>query len=177
MRPPTTLSRLSTLKNVFATGLFLFPSFAGAQSANPCDLNLDGQINVIDVQLATNMALGLSPCIATVVAPGVCDLTVVQRITNAALGQTCVTGLPSGHTVALNWTASTSTNVKGYYVYRAGTTGGPYTKLATSLAAGTSYTDTTVQAGQTYYYVATALDSNNQESPYSTEAKAVIPSP
>ena len=74
-------------------------------------------------------------------------------------------------------TASTSANVKGYYVYRSNTSGGPYTKLATSLAAGTSYTDTAVQAGQTYYYIATAVDNNNQESAYSTEVKAVIPSP
>ena len=123
------------------------------------------------------MALGLIPCTATVYAAGVCNSVMVDRVTNAALGQTCVTGIPSGHSVALNWTASISANVKGYYVYRAGTTGGPYTKLAVSLAAGTSYTDTTVAAGQTYFYVATAVDSNNQESPYSAEVNAVIPSP
>jgi hypothetical protein len=168
---------LATLKHVFAAGCFLLYESAGAQTTSPCDLNGDGQVNIVDVQLATNMALGLIPCTATVEAAGVCDLVVVQRVTNAALGQTCVTGLPAGHNVALTWTASTSANVKGYYVYRGSVSGGPYTKLATSLAAGTSYTDTTVAAGQTYYYVATSLDTNNQESAYSTEVKAVIPSP
>jgi hypothetical protein len=170
------MSPLSTRPLVPALLLFL-ASYAGAQSTNPCDLNLDGQVNIVDVQLATNMALGLIPCTATVYAPGTCNLIVVQRVTNAALGSSCVTGIPTGHSVALTWVASTSTNVKGYYVYRADTPGGPYTKLNTSLAAGTSYTDTTVQAGQTYYYVATALDGNNQESPYSTEVKATVPSP
>ena len=168
---------LVTFKHVFAAGLFLSYSSARAQTYSACDLNQDGQVNIVDVQLATNMVLGVIPCTATVEAPGVCDLVVVQRITNAALGQTCVTGLPAGHNVALNWVASTSANVKGYYVYRSSTSGGPYTKLATSLAAGNSYTDTTVTAGATYYYVATAVDSNNQESAYSTEVRAVIPSP
>jgi len=46
-----------------------------------------------------------------------------------------------------------------------------------SLISGTTYMDATVQAGQTYYYVATAVDSNNDESTYSTPASAVVPSP
>jgi fibronectin type 3 domain-containing protein len=32
-----------------------------------------------------------------------------------------------------------------------------------------------VQAGQTYYYVVTALDSTNQESTYSSEIAAAVP--
>jgi fibronectin type 3 domain-containing protein len=36
---------------------------------------------------------------------------------------------------------------------------------------------TTVQAGKTYYYVATAVDLNNNESAYSTEVSAVVASP
>jgi hypothetical protein len=165
------------LKIIFAASFFFFSSSAGAQTGNACDLNQDGQVNIVDVQLATNMALGLVPCTATVYAAGVCNLVVVQRVTNTALGAACVTGIPAGHSVSLNWVASTSANVKGYYIYRAATAGGPYTKLNVSLAAGTSYTDTTVQAGQTYYYVATAVDTNNQESAYSTEVPATIPTP
>jgi fibronectin type 3 domain-containing protein len=42
---------------------------------------------------------------------------------------------------------------------------------------GTSYTDTAVQASQTYYYVTTAVDSNNNESIYSNEARATVPTP
>jgi hypothetical protein len=167
------------LKNMFAAALFFCSSSAGAPPPppNPCDLNHDGQINILDVQLATNMALGLIPCTATVYAPGVCNLVVVQRVANAALGAPCVTGIPAGHSVSLTWVASTSADVKGYYVYRAATSGGPYTKLSVALAAGTSYTDTAVQAGQTYYYVSTAVDTSNLESAYSNEAKAVIPTP
>src|SRR5262245_59216509 len=100
MRQSQTRHLVSTVKKILATCIFLFATSAGAQNTSLCDLNADGQINIVDVQLATNMALGLVPCTASVVAAGVCDLTVVQRVTNAALGQTCVTGLVSAHSVA-----------------------------------------------------------------------------
>jgi hypothetical protein len=86
------------------------------------------------------------------------------------------TGVNS-HSVALSWTGSTSPNVAGYNIYSGSVSGGPYTKLNSSLVAGTSYSDQTVQAGQTYYFVATAVDSNNNESTYSNQAQAVVPTP
>ena len=81
------------------------------------------------------------------------------------------------HDVILSWTDSATPAVIGYYVYRGSASGGPYTKLNTTPATGTAYTDNNVQAGQTYYYVSTALDSNNAESVYSNHATAVIPTP
>ena len=64
----------------------------------------------------------------------------------------------------------------GYNVYRAGVSGGPYASVA-SANSGTSYVDGSVQAGQTYYYVVTAVDTNGTESVYSNQVQAVIPSP
>ena len=81
------------------------------------------------------------------------------------------------HSVSLNWTASTSTNVVGYNVYRGTASGGPYSRINTSLVYGKGYTDNSVTAGQTYYYVATAVDSSNNESAYSAAAKASVPTP
>ncbi|HEX7424944.1 MAG TPA: hypothetical protein VF311_13815, partial [Terriglobales bacterium] len=132
-------------------------------------------VDILDVQLATNMALGLAPCTANVAGSGVCNIVVVERVKNAALSGTYLTGVP--HSASLNWTASTSSNVTGYNVYRATQSGGPYTKLTSSPVAGTSYTDVTVQAGQTYYYVTTAVDSSSNESVYSNQATAAVPSP
>lgn len=80
------------------------------------------------------------------------------------------------YSVSLSWTASTSANVTGYRIYRGTTSGGPYSLPISSLVAGTSYTDTAVQAGRTYYYVATAVDVGNRESGYSNETQAVVPS-
>jgi fibronectin type 3 domain-containing protein len=81
---------------------------------------------------------------------------------------------PVQHTVALSWTASTST-VAGYNVYRGTVSGGPYSKINSSLVATLSYTDSTVQSGTTYYYVTTAVDSSGDESTYSNEVSAPIP--
>ncbi|MGA7030496.1 MAG: choice-of-anchor D domain-containing protein, partial [Candidatus Acidiferrales bacterium] len=79
------------------------------------------------------------------------------------------------HTVALAWTASTST-VSGYNVYRGTTPNGPYpTKLNPSLVTTEQFTDSNVTSGITYYYVVTAVDSSNVESVDSNQATAVIP--
>lgn len=79
------------------------------------------------------------------------------------------------HSVALSWNPSTST-VAGYNLYRGTQTGGPYsTRLNSSLLPATSYTDSNVASGITYYYVSTAVDSSNNESVYSNEASAAIP--
>jgi hypothetical protein len=80
------------------------------------------------------------------------------------------------HSVALSWNPSTS-QVVGYNVYRRVASGGVYAKLNTSVDASTDYTDNSVQSGQTYDYVTTAVDSSNVESGYSNQAIAVIPSP
>ena len=80
------------------------------------------------------------------------------------------------HTATLDWTASTST-VIGYNVYRGTASGGPYALVNSSLVAGTQYVDSTVLAGQTYYYVATAVASGGVQSVDSNEVSATIPTP
>jgi hypothetical protein len=83
--------------------------------------------------------------------------------------------LLQNYLVDLSWNASTSQDVIGYNVYRGNTSGGPYQKINSVLDASTVYTDTSVADGETYYYVSTAVNSNEQESVYSNEAQAVIP--
>lgn len=80
------------------------------------------------------------------------------------------------HSVDLSWVASTSV-VAGYNVYRGVQSGGPYTKLNSTPIALTNDTDSAVQPGQTYFYVVTAVNSNDVESVYSNEISAVIPIP
>jgi len=81
------------------------------------------------------------------------------------------------HDVILSWTASTTPGVVGYDVYRATTSGGPYpTELNSSPINGTTYTDDTAQAGQTYYYVVTAVASNDvTQSADSNQVSATVP--
>jgi fibronectin type 3 domain-containing protein len=73
----------------------------------------------------------------------------------------------------LNWTASTST-VSGYNVYRS-TPSGRFARINTMALVGVSYVDSDVRSGTTYHYVATAVDSNGNESAYSNQVAAQIP--
>jgi hypothetical protein len=84
-------------------------------------------------------------------------------------------GTTPPHNVDLSWNASTSQDVIGYNVYRANVSGGPYTKINLTLDPNLNYMDISVFGGETYYYVTTAVNSNNQESIYSNEVQAVIP--
>ena len=107
-------------------------------------------------------------------------LVIVSNATNSpvvvSITGTAATGSGTAHSATLTWTKSTST-ITGYRVYRGTTSGGPYTLLtATSLAStATSYTDTTVASGKTYYYVTTDVNSAGQESADSNQVTATIP--
>ncbi len=79
------------------------------------------------------------------------------------------------HTVDLTWNGSNG--AVGYNIYRGTVSGGPYSMVNSSLDGSTSYTDSSVTSGDTYYYVATAVDDNANESGYSNETQAVIPNP
>lgn len=94
---------------------------------------------------------------------------------SAALAGSAATTV-SNHSVALNWSASTS-SVVGYFVYRGTASGGPYTKLIAAADPATTYTDSSVQSGVTYYYVVTAVNGNGVESAFSNQATAAVPTP
>ena len=81
------------------------------------------------------------------------------------------------HTVNLIWDASTSPDIIGYNVYRRTGSSGSFTKMNTALDPLTSYVDSSVVDGQTYYYETTSVNSGNEESVASAPVKAVIPVP
>ena len=89
-------------------------------------------------------------------------------VTTAPAAPTNLTAVAGDTKVALSWNASSGAS--SYTVYRATTSGGPYMRVISGLAA-TSYTDTSVTNGTTYYYVVEAVDSVGS-SPNSTEASA-----
>ena len=113
-------------------------------------------------------------------APGTASgtLTLLSNADNSP-GTVSLTGVgvaAGSHSADLTWDASKDP-VIGYNVYRGNTKGGPYSKINGVLDASTSYTDSTVKGGATYYYVATAVNADNQESGHSNEVSVTIPSP
>ncbi|MFZ0800050.1 MAG: choice-of-anchor D domain-containing protein [Terriglobales bacterium] len=87
------------------------------------------------------------------------------------------TGVAQGsHSVYLSWTPG-SGNPVGYNIYRGNAEAGPFQMINATLDSSTNYTDGTVASGATYYYVATEVNAQGQESAYSNEVQAVIPSP
>lgn len=100
-------------------------------------------------------------------------LTVTQ---NSLAPPTGLTATGSNAQVALSWTASSGAS--GYNIYRSTTSGGPYTVIQSGVES-TTYTDTGVTNGTTYYYVVTAVNGS-VESGYSNQAAATpggLPNP
>jgi hypothetical protein len=96
------------------------------------------------------------------------DSPTVEQVTGTGV-------VAQAHNVYLSWDGDGS--AVGYNIYRSTVQAGPFQEINTSLDSSTNYTDYTVVSGTTYYYVATEVDSEGQESAYSNEVKAVIPNP
>jgi len=73
--------------------------------------------------------------------------------------------------VTFSWGTETATS---FNIKRSSVSGGPYTIIANT--TGLSYTDTTVNNGNSYYYVLSAVNSSGQ-SPNSPEYAVTFPSP
>ena len=108
-------------------------------------------------------------------SPG--SISFVSNASDSSLKQSfsgAGTQTTSPHSVSLTWNPSTST-VAGYNLYRGTQSGGPYSRMNSTLLSGTSYDDSGVQSGRNYFYVSTAVDASNNESAFSNEATAAIP--
>ena len=77
------------------------------------------------------------------------------------------------HSVVLSWNPSSSA-VIGYFVYRSSVSGGPYTKLTSSVDPVPSFMDAGLASGS-YFYVVTSVSANNAESGFSNEVEVIVP--
>ena len=84
-----------------------------------------------------------------------------------------------GHDVMLSWTASTSSGVVGYNVYRGTSSGGESsTPVNSSPISTTSFADQNVTPGAQYFYIVTAVSSNGTtQSSASPETVRPFPLP
>jgi len=74
--------------------------------------------------------------------------------------------------VYLTWTSNSENDLSGYNIYRSTSTGGPYSKINSTITTINHYTDTGLTNTVKYYYAITAEDTSGNESAYSTEVNA-----
>lgn len=141
------------------------------------------EFRLTGLSLPQTIAAGQSTSVSVTFTPQVSgaasgSISLASNAANTPVVETLAgsgTAAPS-HTVTLQWSPSTSA-VAGYNLYRSTVSGGPYAKINSVLAVSTTFLDSSVQAGKTYYYVGTAVSSGGVESKYSNQLQAVIPSP
>jgi HYDIN/CFA65/VesB-like, Ig-like domain len=154
----------------------------GASATLSSASSSNSEFTLTGLTLPMTIAAGQSVPFTVTFAPTVAG-TASGKISFISSGSTLASETASGtgatiqHTIDLSWNASTSTSVVGYNVYRSTANGGPFSKINPSVNPSMNYSDSTVQSGQTYYYVTTAVESNGLESSYSNQVKAVVPSP
>ena len=144
-----TVTGASTNNSVFTIGGFALPHTIGA-----------GQ--------SASFTITFSPTVAGSAAGTVTFTSNAQPSTTT--GGLTGTGVAAAtHSVALSWSASTSSGISGYNVYRApySSSCGSFAKLNNLLDTGTLYTDSSVTNGSSYCYATTAVDTSNVESGYS----------
>ncbi len=159
----------STITSVVSGGFSSSISFtaSGAPSGttiafNPATIPAPGSGNsVMTITVGSTTPMGTYPIVVTASGGGLYQSTTVTLTVTAQ--------------IALSWAASQSPGIAGYNVYRSTVSGGPYTKINSSLVPSTSYNDQGVQNGVTYYYVTTAVSNQGMESSYSNQASAMVP--
>ena len=93
----------------------------------------------------------------------------VESVTGTGVAQTA-------HDVSLSWSPGDS-KAAGYNIFRGTAKSGPFQVINTALHASTTYIDSTVASGHTYYYATTEVNEQGQQSGYSNITQAVVPSP
>jgi hypothetical protein len=119
------------------------------------------------------LTVGLSPSGGGSVGGSVTIVSDAGSATVTLSGAGVAANGPS-HNVTLSWQASPS-SVLGYNAYVSTASGGPYTRVTASPVAATSYLQTGVPGGQTYYYVVTCVGTDGVESGYSNQISVPVP--
>lgn len=173
---PAALSFGSVLLGETGTQSALFTATGGSVTVSSASSS-SAQFSLPGVSLPFTIAAGQSVQLSVAFTPkqagsASANLTFSSNASDAQALE-AATGTGAVPMVTLGWSASTS-SVQGYNVYR-GTAPGAYSKINSSLDANTSYTDTTVSQGTTYYYAATAVNSSGEESAYSAPVQVTVP--
>ena len=178
LRPISTFFGRNIVGSKSTLPVFLYNTGTGSVTISEATVTGTG-FSISGLSLPLTLAAGQDTNFSVTFAPTAAgrvtgSVSIVSNAANLLINEPLAgTGI---HAVNLSWEASTSL-VAGYNVYRGRVSGGPRRKMNSSLVTETAYTDTAVHTGRTYYYVTTAVDSSGNESAYSNEVQASIPSP
>jgi hypothetical protein len=101
----------------------------------------------------------------TVSAAGASSKTVAVTLTVST---------PATSSATLTWNAVTASDLAGYKIYRATTSGGYGAPIATVQGNFTTYIASGLQSGTTYFFVITSYDAAGNESVHSNEVSKSI---
>jgi Abnormal spindle-like microcephaly-assoc'd, ASPM-SPD-2-Hydin len=93
---------------------------------------------------------------------------------NASAFETNSPDSSGSHKVTLAWHPSNA-NAIAYNIYRGVRSQGPFAKLNSTPHTAPTFTDASVDGGQTYFYVTTALNKRGKESKPSNQVEVTIP--
>jgi len=163
-----------------ASGASVSVSSVSLSGSNPSEFSISGLEFPVTVTTAQPVAFTVkfTPG-ATGAASASASFASTASNTPTAGGLTGTGTAAPVHAVGLTWTASSTSGITSYNVYRsvyAGSTCSSYTNIGSSPSSTTAYTDSVVADGTTYCYATTAVDPSG-ESAYSNITQAVIPAP
>jgi len=156
---------------------------AGTSPVTISQANATASFTVTGLSLPKVIAAGQSASFSVSFAPTASgtvngSLSLVSNASNStatvALGGTGAVASGTTHSVVLNWSDSSS-GLTGFNIYRSTQSGGSYSKLTSSPVSAMTYTDSTVSASTSYYYMVTAVNTSGTESADSTPIEATVP--
>lgn len=163
MRARTQLSGLAPQRAIWVTILLaVLSTLAWAQRNNDCDVNHDGKVDVVDVQLITNMEIGASgfPCTANIGGVLGCTDAARQVVIKAALGKGC-------HFNFLRWSPSKLAGITGYAIYRSTSPDRSAMNILNvqGPVTATEFADVNAVTGARYYYLVKPTGGSAQQGP------------
>jgi len=171
-----TAAGLSSLEEVAKVKMAYWDDSASAYVTIPTTIAYDPATGTTWANLVSVTFMGTTSHLTVfspiVTSDGLAPATPTSLVAVAGNGQ-----------VALAWTAPTTnadssalTDLLGYEVYRSTSATGTSTQVNATDVLTTSYTDTTVTNGTTYYYKVTTADTGGNESVKSSASNAATPS-
>lgn len=85
---------------------------------------------------------------------------------------TNLVAIAKAESIHLDWTANSESDLAGYTIFRAESSGGPYNTIARNVTS-TSFVDNSVTISGSYFYKIKAVDKSLNSSVYSSEVSAI----